>query len=98
MRESDARLRPADDLDRVGGGDLGRRDVDPRVAALADGAGRSLEVGQGTPRVATGESDEVALRFVVDGDRAIQTAFVGERSVDHGPDVVVTQRLEGEQQ
>ena len=62
------------------------------------GAGRRLEVGQRPPGIAPGEPDDVLQRVVLERDPTVKAARVGERPLDHAADVVVGERLEGEQQ
>ncbi len=66
------------------------------MALAAPGGG--LEVGQRPAGVATGQPDQVVAGVLVELERATQAALVGERLGHHGPDVVVGERLEPEQQ
>ena len=77
---------------------LERRQVDRRAPLGQRGAGRRLDRGQRAPRVAVGHPQQVGAGVVVERHRAGQAALVGQRAVDQLADVVVGQRLQGQQQ
>jgi len=68
-----------------------------RVDARRAERGR-FQVGEGAPAVAAGQPDEVLKRLIFQGHLTAQPALVRKGTLDEDPDVVVFQRLQGEQQ
>lgn len=83
--------RPVDGL-------LHRLQADLRLA-LGDGGARGrLQGGQGAPGVAAGDAQEVGLGVLRQGHGPAQSALAGEGPCHQPPQVLVGERLQGEEQ
>ena len=60
--------------------------------------GRRLEVGQRTAGIASGEQDELLACVAAERYFAAQSTFIGDRPVEHHPNIVVAEGLEFEQE
>ena len=61
-------------------------------------AGAGLQRGERLAGVAAGDADQVLLGLLGERDRAVEPAVAGQRAAQHGADVVVGQRLQGQHQ
>ncbi len=77
-------------------GPLDSGDIDPAAGRHAER--RRLQIGQRAPGIAAGQPDEHIDDPIVQGDGTAKAALVGDGTLDHGPHVVVADRLQGEQQ
>ena len=60
--------------------------------------GGRFQVSESAPAVTAGQADQVVESIWFEGDLPVEAPLVGQGALDEAPDVVVVERLQGEQQ